>query len=220
MTQSSVFIIDDDPAMRDSLLMLLRGEGIRARGFASAIQFLDAVPEEKTACVITDLRMPQMEGTELIRQLTALRGPGWPVIVITGHADVPLAVQLMKAGVVDFIEKPFDPNRILEAVRGCLSTLERQGAESEAREEAASRLATLTPARTTGLRRPDRRQVEQGDRPDARHQSSHRRDLPGQGHAEDAGPEPVHAGPPGTERRRSLNAPLSPAEIVATLLGS
>ncbi|WP_299173953.1 response regulator [uncultured Brevundimonas sp.] len=145
MTQSSVFIIDDDPAMRDSLLMLLRGEGIRARGFASAIQFLDAVPEEKTACVITDLRMPQMEGTELIRQLTALRGPGWPVIVITGHADVPLAVQLMKAGVVDFIEKPFDPNRILEAVRGCLSTLERQGAESEAREEAASRLATLTP---------------------------------------------------------------------------
>jgi two-component system response regulator FixJ len=145
MIQSSVFIIDDDPAMRDSLLMLLRGEGIRARGFASALLFLEALPTDKNACVVTDLRMPQMEGTELIRQLTELRGPGWPVIVITGHADVPLAVQLMKAGVVDFIEKPFDPNRILEAVRGCLSNLERQGAESEAREETVSRLATLTP---------------------------------------------------------------------------
>jgi two-component system response regulator FixJ len=145
MTQHSVFVIDDDQALRDSLLMLLRGEGIRARGFPSGTAFLDALPEEKTACVITDLRMPQMEGAELIRQLSRLRGEAWPVIVITGHADVPLAVQLMKAGVVDFIEKPFDPNRILEAVRGCLSVLERQGAESEAREEATSRLASLTP---------------------------------------------------------------------------
>lgn len=89
--------------------------------------------------------MPQMEGAELIRHLSRLRGETWPVIVITGHAEVPLAVQLMKAGVVDFIEKPFDPNRILEAVRGCLSALERQEVESEAREEATSRLASLTP---------------------------------------------------------------------------
>lgn len=145
MTQHSVFVIDDDQALRDSLLMLLRDEGIRARGFPSATAFLDALPEERTACVITDLRMPQMEGAELIRHLSRLRGETWPVIVITGHAEVPLAVQLMKAGVVDFIEKPFDPNRILEAVRGCLSALERQEVESEAREEATSRLASLTP---------------------------------------------------------------------------
>lgn len=145
MTQASVFIIDDDVAMRESLLMLLRGESIRARGFPSATAFLDALPDEKTACVITDLRMPQMEGGELINRLATLRGAAWPVIVITGHADVPLAVQLMKAGVVDFIEKPFDPNRILDAVRGCLSAIERQGADREAREEASARLATLTP---------------------------------------------------------------------------
>jgi two-component system response regulator FixJ len=145
MTQHSVFVIDDDQALRDSLLMLLRDEGIRARGFPSATAFLDALPEERTACVITDLRMPQMEGAELIRHLSRLRGETWPVIVITGHAEVPLAVQLMKADVVDFIEKPFDPNRILEAVRGCLSALERQEVESEAREEATSRLASLTP---------------------------------------------------------------------------
>lgn len=145
MTQASVFIIDDDSAMRESLLMLLRGESIRARGFPSATAFLDALPDEKSACVITDLRMPQMEGGELINRLAQLRGSAWPVIVITGHADVPLAVQLMKAGVVDFIEKPFDPNRILEAVRGCLSAIERQGADREAREEASARLSTLTP---------------------------------------------------------------------------
>jgi two-component system response regulator FixJ len=145
MTDHSVFVIDDDQAMRDSLLMLLRGEGIRARGFASGALFLEALPDEKSACVITDLRMPQMEGTELIQRLGVLRGETWPIIVITGHADVPLAVQLMKAGVVDFIEKPFDPNRILEAVRGCLSVLERHGVESEVREQTATRLATLTP---------------------------------------------------------------------------
>ena len=145
MTDHSVFVIDDDQAMRDSLLMLLRGEGIRALGFASAMQFLEQLPDDKSACVITDLRMPQIEGSELIQRLKALKGEAWPVIVITGHADVPLAVQLMKAGVVDFIEKPFDPNRILEAVRGCLSALARQGVESEAREQTAARLASLTP---------------------------------------------------------------------------
>lgn len=145
MTDHSVFVIDDDQAMRDSLLMLSRGEGIRARGFASAMQFLEQLPDDKSACVITDLRMPQIEGSELIQRLKALKGEAWPVIVITGHADVPLAVQLMKAGVVDFIEKPFDPNRILEAVRGCLSALARQGVESEAREQTAARLASLTP---------------------------------------------------------------------------
>jgi len=145
MNQHSVFVIDDDPAMRDSLLMLLRGEGLRARAFSSATDFLEALPEDKTACVVTDLRMPQMEGTELIARLGALRGETWPIIVITGHADVPLAVQLMKAGVVDFIEKPFDPSRILESVRGCLASLDSRGAEREAREEAAGRLATLTP---------------------------------------------------------------------------
>jgi len=145
MTDHSVFVIDDDQAMRDSLLMLLRGEGIRARDFASAMQFLEQLPDDKSACVITDLRMPQIEGSELIQRLKALKGEAGPVIVITGHADVPLAVQLMKAGVVDFIEKPFDPNRILEAVRGCLSALARQGVESEAREQTAARLASLTP---------------------------------------------------------------------------
>lgn len=106
MSLHSVFIIDDDAAVRDSLLILLRGEGIRARGFASGVDFFKTLPEDATACVITDMRMPDMEGDEVVRRLAQLRGAAWPVIVITGHADVPMAVQLMKAGIVDFIEKP------------------------------------------------------------------------------------------------------------------
>lgn len=143
-TRHSVFIIDDDAAMRDSLLMLLRGEGFRARAFASAAEFISALPDERSACVLTDLRMPGMDGAELIQQLQTLRSC-WPVIVITGHADVPLAVQMMKAGVVDFVEKPFDPNRILETVHGCLVALDSKDAERQSREEALSRLDTLTP---------------------------------------------------------------------------
>ena len=145
MTPHSVFIIDDDPAMRDSLLMLFRGAGMRARAFSGARDFLDHLPEDKSACVVTDIRMPQLDGVELVDQLHIRRGAKWPVIVITGHADVPLAVQLMKAGVVDFIEKPFDPNRILESVRGCIASLAVMAPEIEARERAQQSLDTLTP---------------------------------------------------------------------------
>ena len=86
MSLHSVFIIDDDPGVRDSLLVLLRSEGIRARGFASGVDFFKNLPEDATACVITDVRMPDMEGGEVVRRLAQMRGHAWPVIVITGHA--------------------------------------------------------------------------------------------------------------------------------------
>ena len=145
MSLHSVFIIDDDAAVRASLLILLRGEGIRARGFASGVDFFKTLPEDATACVITDMRMPDMEGDEVVRRLAQLRGAAWPVIVITGHADVPMAVQLMKAGIVDFIEKPFDPRRLIETVRGCLTRLNAVGHEQAARAAAEQRLTRLTP---------------------------------------------------------------------------
>ena len=145
MNPHSVFIIDDDPAMRDALLTLFRGAGMRARAFNGARDFLDHLPEDPSACVVTDIRMPQIDGVELVDQLHIRRGAKWPVIVITGHADVPLAVQLMKAGVVDFIEKPFDPNRILDSVRGCIASLAALAPEIEARERALRNLETLTP---------------------------------------------------------------------------
>ncbi|WP_313014348.1 response regulator FixJ [Brevundimonas sp.] len=144
MTPHSVFIVDDDPAMRDALTLMLRGAGFRARAFASADDFLDDLPTDASACVVTDVRMPGVEGPELVRRLKALRGDSWPVIVITGHADVPLAVQLMKAGVSDFIEKPFDPQQILDSVGHCIASLSGLEAERAAREEARRRVASLT----------------------------------------------------------------------------
>ncbi len=144
MTPHSVFIVDDDPAMRDALTLMLRGAGFRARAFASADDFLSDLPTDASACVVTDVRMPGVEGPELVRRLKALRGESWPVIVITGHADVPLAVQLMKAGVSDFIEKPFDPQQILDSVGHCIASLSGLEAERAAREEAQGRLASLT----------------------------------------------------------------------------
>ena len=140
----SVFVIDDDDAVRDSLLTLLHIQGIRARGFSSGAQFFANLPEADFACVITDVRMPVMDGSEVVRRLAELKGHAWPVIVITGHAEVPLAVRMMKNGVLDFIEKPFDPNRLLEAVQGCLSHLADQTVEREARQATEQRMGQLT----------------------------------------------------------------------------
>jgi two-component system response regulator FixJ len=145
MSDHSVFVIDDDPAVRDSLLRVLRGRGVRARGFASGSEFFAALPDDASACVITDVRMPGLDGAEVVRRLAELRGEAWPVIVITGHADVPMAVQMMKAGIVDFIEKPFDPARLVEVVRGCLARLGDLDARQQARQDAQLRLGRLTP---------------------------------------------------------------------------
>lgn len=145
MSPHSVFIIDDDLAMRDALVLMLRGAGYRARSFVSADEFLSNLPEDRSACVITDVRMPGLQGSELVGRLKSLRGDTWPVIVITGHGEVTLAVQLMKAGVVDFVEKPFDPQRMLDAVSSCLASLTSLEAERIAREDAKARLDTLTP---------------------------------------------------------------------------
>jgi len=141
----SVFVIDDDFAMRDALLTVLRARGIRARGFASGVDFFANLPETEYACVVTDMRMPQMDGAEVVRRLAEVKGADWPVIVITGHAEVSMAVQMMKEGILDFIEKPFDPNRLIEAVEGCLGHLAGHDVSQEAREDADRRLALLTP---------------------------------------------------------------------------
>ena len=141
----SVFVIDDDFAMRDSLLTVLRAKGIRARGFASGADFFANLPETEYACVVTDMRMPEMDGAEVVRRLAQIKGASWPVIVITGHAEVSMAVQMMKEGILDFIEKPFDPVRLIEAVEGCLGHLAGQGLSREAREDVDRRLNLLTP---------------------------------------------------------------------------
>jgi two-component system response regulator FixJ len=144
MNQPSIFVVEDDAAVRDSLLVLLRAEGLRARGFASGTDFLENLPTDPVACLVTDLRMPGVDGVELVRRVMALPDRAWSVIVITGHGDVASAVALMKTGVADFIEKPFEPQRLVETVKGCVSRMDDMSAELSERNAVKERLAQLT----------------------------------------------------------------------------
>ena len=121
-------VIDDDDDARESLSFLLSTADVAVETYAGALEFL-AVAEFARGVVVTDVRMPQMDGIELVRRLVA-QGVSLPVIVMTGHGDVPLAVEAMKAGVVDFIEKPYDDETMLSAIR---AALQRSG-EGDARE--------------------------------------------------------------------------------------
>ena len=115
-----VHVIDDDVAVRQSLAFLLSTEGFAVRVYDSAVAFLKELPQAQAGCVVTDIRMPDMSGLDLQRHLRETKS-GFPVIVITGHGDVPLAVEAMKAGAVDFIEKPFEDEVLLSAIRVALS---------------------------------------------------------------------------------------------------
>jgi two-component system response regulator FixJ len=141
--EAFVHVVDDDEAMRDSLLFLLETAGIEARAYDSALAFLEALPGLERGCIVTDIRMPGMSGLELVGRLNEL-GISDPVIVITGHGDVPLAVEAMKAGVADFIEKPFDDRQLLSAVREALARSGGIRAEEAERREVGERLASLS----------------------------------------------------------------------------
>lgn len=138
-----VHVIDDDPAVRDSLSFLLETAKLETRVYDSAIAFLEALPDVTSGCIVTDVRMPEMTGIELVRRLKA-QGFTLPIIMITGHADVPLAVEAMKAGVADFIEKPFNDDILLAAIATALRSGEegRRGAAEVA--EIAGRLTSLS----------------------------------------------------------------------------
>jgi two-component system, LuxR family, response regulator FixJ len=143
MTESTVHLIDDDADVRESLAFLLSTADIDAVTYDSAAAFL-AVAAEARGCVITDIRMPDIDGMELVRRLVAM-GCDLPIIVITGHGDVPLAVEAMKSGVRDFIEKPFDDDVILGAVRQALRSRAESAAEAGERADIQARLNTLSP---------------------------------------------------------------------------
>ena len=141
MPDRIVHIVDDDEAVRQSLAFLLGSAGLTVRLYNSASAFLAGLSGVKNGCLVTDVRMPGMTGIELLQQLRS-RACHLPAIVITGHGDVPLAVEAMKAGAVDFIEKPFDQEAILHAVQAALE----RGVEGEGREDPAiaAKLATLS----------------------------------------------------------------------------
>jgi two-component system response regulator FixJ len=136
-------VVDDDPAMRDSLTFLLDVNGFTARSHDSATAFLDHLAGGPPDCVVSDIRMPGMNGLELVRKLKA-DGLSCPVIAITGHGDVALAVEAMKAGAADFIEKPFDDDALLSAIRFALAA-RTGGAAQAGRQDATDRLAGLSP---------------------------------------------------------------------------
>ena len=138
-----VHVIDDDSAMRESLEFLLRTANIRARSYESATAFLDALPHDSSGCVVTDVRMPGLSGLELLRRLQELEVV-LPVIVITGHGDVPLAVEAMKSGAADFIEKPFDDEVLLASVRAALKVQDGQAEQQAARAAIAERVGSLS----------------------------------------------------------------------------
>jgi two-component system response regulator FixJ len=129
--------------VRQSLAFLLSTAGVPVRVYDSATSFLDALPSLQIGCLITDVRMPDLTGIELLQRLKA-RSIDLPVIVITGHGDIPLAVEAMKSGAIDFIEKPFAEESILKAVKAAQHTLEKRGAQSEEEAAVAARLKSLS----------------------------------------------------------------------------
>ncbi len=143
MAEPIVHIVDDDAPMRDSLTFLLSTEDVASRAYDSAGALLARAGALEPGCIVTDIRMPEMNGLEMVVELKR-RGLSHPVIVLTGHGDVSLAVQAMKAGVVDFLEKPFDDAALLRAVRAALQQGEHGLAREKERAEIAQRLAQLT----------------------------------------------------------------------------
>lgn len=139
-----VYIVDDDDAVRDSLSVLLEAIGHRVRTFGMARDFLDSAPSLAVGCLIADIRMPEMDGLELQKALSE-RSLNFPMIVITGHGDVPLAVRAMKAGALDFIEKPFATPTILASVEAALARIASAELNNPVAQAAQTKLDLLSP---------------------------------------------------------------------------
>jgi two-component system, LuxR family, response regulator FixJ len=139
-----VYVVDDDQAVRSSLSLLMKSVGLRCLAFASAAEFLRGYDPERSSCLVADVRMPGMSGLELQSELGE-RQIDIPIVFITGYGDVPMAVEAMKAGAVDFIQKPFRDQELLDCINTALQEDgERRSARADA-SEAHKRLATLTP---------------------------------------------------------------------------
>lgn len=142
--QATVFIVDDDDGFRDSLQMLCSSVGLSVECFSSATDFLEGVDSERSGCLVLDIRMPGMSGLELQRELGA-RGNAWPIIFMTGHGDVPMAVAALKAGAYDFLTKPFPQQELLDRIHAALR-VDADGRSRDGRVELLSeRHDQLTP---------------------------------------------------------------------------
>ena len=138
-----VYVVDDDRDVRRSLSFMLGASEIPSHPYGSGADFLEALPDLEPGCILLDLRMPQMDGFQVMSELAG-RGVDWPVIVMTGHGEIPIAVRAMKLGAVDFIEKPFSEQTLLDCFSQAFDLLEERGAAGKRRREASARAALLT----------------------------------------------------------------------------
>jgi two-component system response regulator FixJ len=143
-TEPIVHIVDDDEAIRHSIVFQLETAGFQARDYVSAEAFLNVVSQVTAGCVLTDVRMPGLSGLELVQQLNALKF-ALPVIMMTGHGDIPLAVEAMKAGVVDFLEKPLDDDHLLRVIGKALQEAAAPAQEAESLRDLRSRFDMFSP---------------------------------------------------------------------------
>lgn len=140
----TVFVVDDDPSIRRALMRLMQSVSLPSETYGSAQEFLDAYDPARPGCLVLDIRMPQISGLDL-QQMLAARGIEIPIIIITGHGDVPMCVRAMKAGATDFIQKPFHEQELLDAIQCAIRRdAELRGVRSQ-REDVARRVAELTP---------------------------------------------------------------------------
>ena len=139
-----VYVIDDDEAMRDSLNFLLDSAGYEVTLFDSALKFLDALPGLEFGCVVSDVRMPGLDGIELLKRIKAGHCT-FPIVIMTGHGDVPLAVEAMKLGAVDFLEKPFEDDRLVGMIEMAIQEAEPAARSEALTQDIAARVALLSP---------------------------------------------------------------------------
>ena len=143
-TRGHVYVIDDDEAMRDSLNFLLDSSGFSVRLFETAQGFLDALPDLAFGCVVSDVRMPGLDGIELLKRMKAAQSP-FPIVIMTGHGDVPLAVEAMKLGAVDFLEKPFEDDRLTTMIEAAIRQAEPAAKIEAVAQDIVARVASLSP---------------------------------------------------------------------------
>ena len=144
MTEPTVFIVDDDTNVRAAIELLMQSVGLPAESFASATEYLDQFDPQRPGCLVLDIRMPRMSGLELQERLSAGRLHP-PIIIITGHGDIPMAVAAVQAGAVDFIEKPFRDQLLLDAIHRAITRDAGQRGQASQRAEIEQRLQRLTP---------------------------------------------------------------------------
>lgn len=144
MSDRTVFLVDDDEAIRHSASFMLRHAGFLVKTFPDGLAFLDAVTDQNDGCILLDVRMPGMDGLTVQDTLNK-RGINMPVIILTGHGDVPVAVEAMKGGALEFLEKPYEKQALVSAIENAFSLLDNQLANDRRSQEAKARLSGLTP---------------------------------------------------------------------------